>query len=154
MQVIVAQDRGGDIVGHPRQQRLAVIGRQHARHDRAIEQDLDVDLVIRGVDAGRIVDRIGIDAAAGERVSDAPALGHAEIGAFADYFRADFVAVDAQRIVGAVADRGMALVRPLDEGADAAEPQQIDGCGQQFADQLGRGQLVRRDGEERASSAG
>ena len=36
------------------------------------------------------------------------------------------VGVDAQRVIGAVAGLGMALVRRLDIGADAAEPEQID----------------------------
>ena len=82
--------------------------------------------MIRGVDAGRIVDRVGVDAPALERVGDAAALGDAEIGALADDLGADLVAVDAQRVVGAVADLGVALARGLDVGADAAEPQQID----------------------------
>ena len=89
-----------------------------------------------------------------ERIGDAAALGDAEIGALADHLGADLVAVDAQRVVGAVADLGMAFAARLDEGADAAEPQQIDRGGEQVADQLGRGQMVRVDAEERASSAG
>ena len=92
------------------QQRLALVGRQRSGGDRTVDQDLDIDLVVGGVDAGRIVDRIGVDAAAAERVFDAAALGDAEIGALADDFCADLVAVDAQRVVGAVADLGMALV--------------------------------------------
>src|SRR5581483_5465516 len=38
---------------------------------------------------------------------DAAALGDAEIGPLADHLGADRLAVDAQRIVGAVADLGM-----------------------------------------------
>ena len=61
-----------------------------------------------------------------ERVLDAAALGDAEIGALADHLARAARAVDAQRVVGAVADVGVALVAGLHVGADAAEPEQID----------------------------
>ena len=82
--------------------------------------------MVRHDDAGRVVDRVGVDAAALQRVGDAAALRHAEIGALADHLGADRLAVDAQRVVGAVADLGMALAARLDKGADAAEQQQVD----------------------------
>ena len=52
--------------------------------DRDREQDLQVDLVIRAVDAGRVVDRVGVDAPAAVRVLDAAALGEAQVPALAD----------------------------------------------------------------------
>ncbi len=113
--------------------------------DGAVDQDLDVDLVVRGVDPGRIVDRVGIDPTAREGKGDPPALGHRQIGTLADNLGADLVAVDPQPVIGAVADLGMALVGRLDEGADAAKPQEINRGGQQFLDQLGRGQPIRLD---------
>ena len=61
-----------------------------------------------------------------QRVLDAPALGEAEVAALADDPAAQLVAVDAQRVVGAVADVGVGLRRRLDVRADAAVPQQID----------------------------
>ena len=135
-------------------QRFAVGGRQCPGGDGAIDQNLEIDLMVGGVHAGRIVDRVGVDTAAGQRIGDAAALGDAEIGALADDFGADFIAVDAQRVVGPVAGFGVAFVRRLDVSADAAEPQQVDrGC-EHFADQLGRSQPVGLDAEKRASSAG
>ena len=59
-----------------------------------------------------------------------------EIAAFADDLGAQFPAVDAQRIVGAVADLGVALVARLHVGADAAVPQQVDRHAQDGADDL------------------
>ncbi len=105
---------------------LSRFGRVSERllHRRA-QQDLDVDLVVRGVDAGRVVDEVGIDAPARQRVLDAAELGDAEIGALADHAGAHLAPVDAQRVVGAVADLGMRLAVRLDVGADAAEPQQV-----------------------------
>ena len=57
---------------------------------------------------------------------DAALLGEAEIAALAHDLAAQFVAVDAQRIVGAVADIGVGFRGGLDVGADAAVPQQVD----------------------------
>ena len=91
--------------------------------------------------------------AAGQRVGDAPALSDAEIGALADHLSPDFVAVDAQRVIGAVTDFRVALVGRLDKGADAAEPQQVNRRGKEFADQFGWRQAVGLDSEQAASSA-
>ena len=55
------------------------------------------------VDAGRIVDGVGVDAPALARIFDAAELRRAEIGAFADDLGAHLAAVDAHRVVGAVA---------------------------------------------------
>ena len=93
----------------------------------SVERDLDVDLDVGGVDAGRIVDRVGVEPHAAQRRLDAAALGHAEIGALADHLaRAARAPVMRIAIVGAVADLIVGLARGADIGADAAEPQQID----------------------------
>ena len=148
LQIVVAQDEGRDLAGHGMQQRQAFLGRQRADGDRAVDQDLEVDLVIRGIDSRRIVDRVGVDAAAGERIGDAAALGHPEIGALAHHLCPDLAAVDTQRVVGAVADFGMPLLRRLYKSADAAEPEEIDRRAEQFADQLGGGEPIGLDPEK------
>ena len=61
------------------------------------ERDLDVDLDVGGVDAGRIVDRVGVEPDAALRRLDAAALRHAEIGALADHLAAQLGAGDADR---------------------------------------------------------
>ena len=66
---------------------------------RGVQQDLDVHLVVGAVHAGGVVDRVGIDAAAGERVLDAPELCEAEVAAFADYLASQLAAVHPDRIV-------------------------------------------------------
>ena len=48
------------------------------------------------------------------------------------------VAVDADRVVGPVADLGVGLGRRLDVGADAAVPEQVDRRQQDRLHQLGR----------------
>ena len=52
--------------------------------DERLQRDLEVHLVVRHVDAGRVVDRVGVDAAARERVLDAAALREAEVAALGD----------------------------------------------------------------------
>src|SRR3546814_10706718 len=95
--------------------------------------------LFRSVDATGIVDEVRIDPAAGERVLDPASLGDAQIRALADDPGADVGAVDAMRVVAAVADLGMVLGGRLDEGPDAAEPDQID-----LGAQYGRHQAARR----------
>jgi UDP-glucose 4-epimerase len=51
---------------------------------RAVEQDLEVDLVVGHVDAGGVVDEVGVERDAVERGLDAGLLGHAEVSALAD----------------------------------------------------------------------
>ena len=75
---------------------------------------------------GRVVDGVGVDQAAGERVLDPAALGEPEVAALADHLAAQLGAVDAQRVVGAVAHLGVGLGGRLDVRADAAVPQQVD----------------------------
>ena len=91
-----------------------------------VEQHLHVDLVIGHVDAGRIVDGVGVDHAALHPVLDPPGLRQAEVPAFADDARANARRVDANAIVGPIADLGVVLARGLDVRADAAVVEQVD----------------------------
>ena len=56
--------------------------------DERLQRDLEIDLVIGGVDAGGVVDGVGVEAPAGETELYARPLGEAEIAAFADDARA------------------------------------------------------------------
>ena len=85
--VVVAQDECRHLVGHLGQQLVSLLPRQVAVGDDRVEQDLDVDLVVGAVDAGRVVDRVREDAAAAERVLDPGALREAEVAALADHSR-------------------------------------------------------------------
>ncbi len=142
LEVVVAQHQRGDVVGHLREQRVALLLGELAVADRQAEQDLDVDLVIGRVDAGRVVDRVGVDAPARARVLDAAELRAAEVAAFDDDLAAQLAAVDAQRVVGAVADLRVRLARRLHVRADAAVVEQVDRRLQDRVDELGRRQRV------------
>jgi len=147
LEVVVAQHQRGHVVGHPGQQRVALLRRHLAVTDGQAEQDLDVDLVVRGVDAGGVVDRVGVDAHAGQRRLDAPALREAEVAAFGHHLAAQRVAVDAQGIVGAVTDIGMRLAAGLDVGADAAVVEKVDRGPEDRAHEFGGAQPLGRDAQ-------
>src|SRR3546814_4084230 len=64
---------------------------------RAIEGDLDIDLIVRTVDAGAIVDEVGVDPPALGGKGDARRLRDAQIRALADGADAQILGIDAQR---------------------------------------------------------
>ncbi|MNK96702.1 hypothetical protein D3C87_1169970 [compost metagenome] len=105
--------------------------------------------MIGAIDAGRIVDGIGIDPAPVARELDAPKLGEAEVAAFSHHLAAQFGAIHAHRVVGAVAGLLVGLGRRLDVGADAAVVEQVDGRHQQRVDQVRRRQRAGRDAQRR-----
>ena len=107
--IVMAQHQRGDLVGHGEQQGVAVLALQQTAGDRLPGRDLDVDLVVRGVDPGRIVERVGVDLASAQGRFDPAALRQTEVGAFADHAHAQLGGVDAQGIVGTIARVGIAL---------------------------------------------
>ena len=86
------------------------------------EQDLDVDLAIRGVDTSGIVDEIRVDASAREAELDACTLRQAEVAAFADNFAPQFIGIDSYIVIAAVSGIAVTFDRGFDVGADAAVP--------------------------------
>ena len=98
-----------DLVGHLGEQLVALLAGHVAGVDHRAEQDLDVDLVVGAVDAGRVVDEVGVDppALAGER--DPRPLREAEIAALADDPAAQLLGVDPHRVVAAIERLGVAL---------------------------------------------
>ena len=124
--LVVGEHKAGHLVGHRSEQLVALLRRQLAGGDDAVEEDLDVDLVIAAVDTGRVVDGVGVDEPAVEGELDTAALGEPEIAALADHPAAQLAAVDADAVVRSIADLSVALRLGLDVGADAAVPQQVD----------------------------
>jgi hypothetical protein len=58
---VVRQHQVPDLVGHLGQDAVALVAALHeAALDELVEQDLDVHLVVGGVDAARVVDRVGV----------------------------------------------------------------------------------------------
>ena len=136
LQVVVPQAQRRHLVGHRGEELVAHLRRELAGMHQPAQRDLDVDLQVGGIDPGGIVDGIGVDAAAVERVLDAPVLRHRQVGAFAHHAGPQLFAGDADRVVGAVAGIGVGLVGTAHIGADAAEPEQVDLGLQYGADHL------------------
>ena len=134
--VVVHQHQPGQLVGHLRQQLVARRQGQLLQLDLLVEQDLDVDLAVRGTHTGRVVDEVGVEDRACLCGLDAAQLGHAQIAALADHLAAHVAAVDAQAVVATVTHVGMTFGTGLDIGADAAVPQQVDRRLQDGAHQL------------------
>ena len=126
LKAVVLKHQMRDRIGHAQQQRHAIILGQLARTLGIGQRDLDIDLVVRTIDARRIVDEVGVDPAAMQRELDTPGLRGAKVGAFADHPRTHFVARNAQAVVGRIAHGNVVLGAGLHISADAAEPQQID----------------------------
>ncbi len=137
---VVGQHEAGHVVGHLREQPIALLPGQVAGHHAAVEQHLDVDLAVGAVDPAGVVDRVGVDLAAGLGELDPRPLGETEVAALAHHLAAQAVGVDPQRVVGLVVGRRVRLGGGLDEGPDAAVPQQVDRGPQQGLYQLGRRQ--------------
>src|SRR3546814_14925097 len=64
LEAVVLQDQTGDIVGHVGEQLVAFGERESAFHHLAVERDLAVELVVRAIDPGRLIDEIGVAPAA------------------------------------------------------------------------------------------
>ncbi len=155
LRVVVAQHQRADLVGHLREGLVALLDREVALRHGRVEQDLDVHLVVRGVHAGAVVDRVRVDLTAGglrataQRVLDAAELGQAQVAALADDVHPQVRAVHPDRVVGLVADVRVRLGGRLDVRADAAVPEQVDLRLEDRLHQLGGGHLgdARRDAE-------
>jgi hypothetical protein len=150
LEIVVAQHQCGDVVGHFGEHRVALLFGQLAVRNGEAEQDLDVDLVIRRVDARRVVDRVGEDATARLREFDPPPLRGAEIAALDEYLAVEPTAVDAQPVVRPVADLRVRLGRRLDVGADAPVVDHVDRCLEQCMEEIHRRQRVGFDRERQA----
>ena len=146
--VVVGQDLGRDLVGHGRQQHVALFAIKLAGRLDGAGEDLDVDLVVRAVDARRIVDGVGVDATAVAGEGDAARLGEAEVRALADDLDAQLAGLDADRVIGLVADLEVGLARRPDVGADAAEIEELGVGLEDRPHQVRRRQFVLFDVED------
>ena len=136
--VVVPQHQVGHFIGHRGQQLVASFEAQLLGLHHAIEQDLDVDFMVRRVHAGRVVDEVGIEQHAMLCGFDTAQLGQAQVAALAHHLATQLLAVDAQRIVGAITGVGVLFAAGLDVDANATVPQQVDRRLQDGAHQLVR----------------
>src|SRR5215218_196704 len=123
--VVVAQDEVPDLVGHAREQLVALLLGHVAGLDDGVEQNLDVHLVVGAVHPGGVVDGVHVDPTARERILYAPPLREPEVPAFTNNAASELVTVHPEGVVRPVADLGVALRARLDVGPYATVPQQI-----------------------------
>jgi hypothetical protein len=112
------------------------------------QKDLEVDLVVRAVDARRVVDEVGVDASAPGRVLDPRAAREAEVAALPHDAAAQLAGVDPDRVGRPVVRVPVALHGRLDHRADTAVPQQVDLSAQHRADDLVRRQSLVGEPEQ------
>ena len=97
-----------DGVGHFDQQLVSLLLAHAAFGHDGVDQDLDVDLVVRAVDARDVVSGVGVDPAAGlfrsavQRILDPTQLSQAQVAALPDDLAAKLGAVGSKGIVGLV----------------------------------------------------
>ena len=101
---VVVEYELGDLVGHLVEQVVALLERHLAGGDDVTEQDLDVDLVVAAVDPRRVVDGVGVDQPASQRVLVASELREPEVATLAHHPASQLATVDADCVVGAIAD--------------------------------------------------
>ena len=146
---VVVEHQLRHVVGHLREHRLRAsrpLTSPFSHED--VEQDLDVHLVVGHVDAAGVVDGVGVDEAAALPVLEAACCVKPRLPPSPTTRARTSVRVDAHAVVGAVADVGVVLGRRLDVGADAAVVEQVHLRGQEAADDLLAGALVRLDVEQ------
>ena len=116
LEPVILQHQIRHIIGHRHQQRDTPVLVEPPGALGRRQRDLDIDLLVRAIDPGGIVDEIGVDPPGVAAVTlrrqgifDPPGLRAAQISALADHPRAHFVAIDADGVVGRVADRDIGL---------------------------------------------
>jgi len=98
--VIVASTRAATSSVISCSSRLRSAGLQLAGAHHPVEQDLDVDLVVGGVNAGRVVDEVGVHQAARQGVLDPGRLGQAQVPALGDDPGAQVGGIHPDRVGG------------------------------------------------------
>jgi hypothetical protein len=111
LQIVVAQHERRHLFGHIHQERVAVLARQLASCFGRTERNLDVHLKVGGVDAGGVIDGIGVEPHAMQAGFDPRLLGDTKIGTLADHLDAQLRRIDADRIIGPVT--GFSLLSPV-----------------------------------------
>src|SRR5262245_57448745 len=152
--LVVLQYEASDLIGHFCEERVPLRQTELAVHNRLVQQDLDVDLVIRAVHSCGVVDGVGVDTATCTGELDPSTLSEPEVAALPYDAAPQLVRVDADRIVHSVAGLRVGLDACLDEGSDCTVPKQVDRRPEYRRDDLIRRQGVRLDAENLPRLAG
>ena len=97
--------------------------------------------MIGAVDAGRVVDGVGVDVTAAGAELDSSQSSDAEVAALPDHLDPQILTVDTHGVVALVANLRIGLGRRFDVCTDSAVPQQIHRCRQNRLHQFRRREL-------------
>ncbi|CAB4730255.1 unannotated protein [freshwater metagenome] len=122
LRIVVVQNLLADDLGHLGEERISVRQRHGVGSDEFVEQDLDVHFMVGRVNAGRVVDGIGVEANPGSRRLDPAELRQSQIAALANDPASQVVAIDPDRVIALIAHFCICLRSRLDVGADASVP--------------------------------
>ena len=98
--------------------------------------------MVGGVDAGRVIDGIGIDANAGTGCLDSAQLRESEVSALSHHLAAQFSAVDANGVIRLVTYCCVGLGGGLHVRPDTAVPQEINRRQQERVNQFSRREVL------------
>src|SRR5690625_7419194 len=116
------------LVSHGEQQVGALLRLNAALSQHRVDEDFNVDFMVGGVDASGVINGVYIYADTVECSLDTAGLGCAQIAAFTNNFGTKLPSIDANRIIGAIADLFVRFIGGFNVGADAAVVDQINGC--------------------------
>src|SRR5712691_4466291 len=115
---IISQDAARRIFGHRGELAVTLVEAEITTSEHRLQQDLEIYLVVGHVNAGGIVDRVGVDPAAPQGVFNASFLGQAEIAAFDHNFATEFTGWDSTGVGRMVAHLCVGFVTGADVGPD------------------------------------
>ena len=121
----MTEDADDHVVRHRREEGVPLGRPQRAPLDQRLEADLQVHLVVGEINAGGVVDRVGVDPAPGERIFHPTALRDAEVAALGHRAHPEGGRLHADRVVGRVPDLGVALLGGPDVGTDATVEEHV-----------------------------
>ncbi len=127
------------VVGHLIEHLVALFESHIPCRNKLVQQDLDVDFVIRAIHPAHVVGEVGVDASALAGVLHPAKLGKAQVAALAHNAGTQITTIDPQHVVAAITHFGIALAGALHIGTDAAVPEQVHIQAEQRLDQLVRG---------------
>src|SRR5699024_12512539 len=93
-----------------------------------VDQNFNIDFVIGGVHASRVVNSVHIDQDPMTCCFDAPSLGGTEVASFPDDFSLNLGTIDSNRIISPVPYIIVSFILCFDVGTDTTVVDQIHGC--------------------------
>ena len=121
--VVISENQSSNVIRHRREQLIPLFLFQMTADDRRGERYLDIDFVVRCIDAGRIVYGIGVKSCPLKSRFNASSLCHPQIGALTNDLNAKLIRADPNGIVRTVANLDIGFGRCPHVSADTSKIQ-------------------------------